>query len=316
MTSLNERIMLYQRVLITGANGLLGQELVRQMSSYPAYDVLATARDSEPRFTGGSCGYVPMDITDEQAVSSIFQDFSPDVTINCAAMTQVDACESDREVCWRINADAVGNLSKLCLANGSRIVQLSTDFIFDGLHGPYKESDRPNPLSYYGRSKLAGENAARRSGMEQWAIARTVLVYGAGENLSRSNFVLWVIGKLTHGEAIDVVTDQWRTPTYAPDLARGIERIVRFQKRGVFHISGRELVSIYDMAVIVAEAFDLDMSLIRPTDASKFTQPAIRPPKTGFLILKAETELGYKPHAFQDALQNLAERLITIKEAR
>ncbi len=197
MTGLNERIMLYQRVLITGANGLLGQELVRQMSSYPAYDVLATARESKPRFTGGSCGYVPMDITDERAVSSIFQDFSPDVVINCAAMTQVDACEFDRETCWHINADAVENLSKLCLANGSRIVQLSTDFIFDGLHGPYKESDRANPLSYYGRSKLAGENAARRAGMEQWAIARTVLVYGAGENLSRSNFVLWVIEKLS-----------------------------------------------------------------------------------------------------------------------
>ncbi len=316
MTGLDDRIMLYQRILITGANGLLGQELVRQMSSHPAYDVLATAREREPRFTGGSYGYVPMDITDEQAVSTIFQDFSPDVVINCAAMTQVDACESDREACWSVNADAVENLSKLCLANGSRIVQLSTDFIFDGLDGPYKENDRPNPLSYYGRSKLAGENAARRAGMEQWAIARTVLVYGAGEHLSRSNFVLWVIEKLSNSEAIDIVTDQWRTPTYAPDLAKGIERIVRYQKQGVLHISVRELFSIYDMAVIVAEAFDLDTNLIRPTDGSSFAQPAVRPPKTGFLILKAETELGYKPHAFQDALHDLARRLTTIEESR
>lgn len=308
--------MLYQRVLITGANGLLGQELVHQMSSRPDYDVLATAREDEPKFSGGSCGYVPLDITNEQEVAAVFQDFTPDVVVNCAALTEVDRCESERERCWQINADAVNTLAKQCLTSGSRILQVSTDFIFDGLKGPYKEGDRPNPLSYYGRSKLAGENAARRAGMEKWAIARTVLVFGAGENLSRSNFVLWVIDKLSKGESIRVVTDQYRTPTYAPDLARGIERIVRYQKQGVYHISGRELFSIHKLAIEVAKTFDLDQNLIVPTDGSEFTQTAIRPPRTGFLILKAETELGYKPHSLQDALQDLARRLIALEEAK
>jgi len=308
--------MLYQRVLITGANGLLGQELVHQMSSRPDYDVLATAREDEPKFSGGSCGYVPLDITNEQEVAAVFQDFTPDVVVNCAALTEVDRCESERERCWQINADAVNTLAKQCLTSGSRILQVSTDFIFDGLKGPYKEGDRPNPLSYYGRSKLAGENAARRAGMEQWAIARTVLVFGAGENLSRSNFVLWVIDKLSKGESIRVVTDQYRTPTYAPDLAQGIERIVRYQKQGVYHISGRELFSIHKLAIEVARTFDLDQNLIVPTDGSEFTQTAIRPPRTGFLILKAETELGYKPHSLQDALQDLARRLIALEEAK
>ncbi len=308
--------MLYQRVLITGANGLLGQELVHQMSSRPEYDVLATAREDEPKFSGGSCGYVPLDITNEQEVAAVFQDFTPDVVVNCAALTEVDRCESERERCWQINADAVNTLAKQCLTSGSRILQVSTDFIFDGLKGPYKEGDRPNPLSYYGRSKLAGENAARRAGMEQWAIARTVLVFGAGENLSRSNFVLWVIDKLSKGESIRVVTDQYRTPTYAPDLAQGIERIVRYQKQGVYHISGRELFSIHKLAIEVARTFDLDQNLIVPTDGSEFTQTAIRPPRTGFLILKAETELGYKPHSLQDALQDLARRLIALEEAK
>ncbi|GMQ82977.1 MAG: dTDP-4-dehydrorhamnose reductase [Rhodothermia bacterium] len=308
--------MLYQRVLVTGANGLLGQELVHQMSSRPDYDVLATAREDEPKFSGGSCGYVPLDVTDEKDVSSVFQDFSPDVVVNCAALTEVDRCESEREACWQVNADAVNTLAKQCLTSGSRIIQVSTDFIFDGLEGPYKESDRPNPLSYYGRSKLAGENGARRAGMEHWAIARTVLVFGAGENLSRSNFVLWVIDQLSRGESIRVVTDQWRTPTYAPDLAQGIERIVRLQKQGVYHISGREMFSIHELAIAVAEAFDLDQELIVPTDGSEFTQPAIRPPRTGFLVLKAETELGYKPHSLQDALQDLSRRLIALEEAK
>jgi len=308
--------MLYQRVLITGANGLLGQELVRLMSAQPEYDILATGREDRPRFTGGSCGYVSMDITDYRAVASVFQDFSPDVVVNCAAMTQVDTCEVEREACWKVNADAVDNLAGLCLSHGSRLVQISTDFIFDGLEGPYKENARPNPLSYYGRSKLAGENAARKAGMEQWAIARTVLVFGAAENLPRTNVVLWVLDSVSRGEKIHVVTDQFRTPTYVPDLAQGVEKIVRFQKQGVFHISGRELFSVYDLAIAVADHFDLDKSLIQPTDGEHFKQPALRPPQTGFLILKAETELGYKPHTLQEALQDLERRLIALADTK
>ena len=307
--------MLYQRVLITGANGLLGQELVRQLGSFVHYDVLATARDDEPRFSGGSCGYIALDITDGSSLSAIFQDFSPDVVINCAAMTEVDRCESDRDACWRVNTEAVDNLARLCQAGGSRIVQISTDFIFDGLVGLYREDDRPNPLSYYGRSKLAGENAARGAGIDQWAIARTVLVYGAGRDLPRTNFVLWVINKLTAGERIKIVTDQWRSPTYAPDLAHGVERIIRFRKHGVFHLSGRELFSIYDMAVMVAESFGLDPELIQPIDGSGLKQSAVRPRKTDFIILKAETELGFNPRNFRASLADLDHRLEILAES-
>jgi len=167
---------MYRRVLITGANGMLGQELVRQMSRMPTYDILATSRQNAPLFEGGSCGYLPMDISDSKMVSAAFQDFSPDTVINCAAMTQVDACETERDLCWQINAEAVENLGRLCQKTGTHLIQVSTDFIFDGLTGPYKEQDRPNPLSYYGRSKLAGENGARQAGPDQWAIARTVFM--------------------------------------------------------------------------------------------------------------------------------------------
>lgn len=301
--------MLYKRVLITGANGLLGQELVRLMSRYPEYDVLATARDANPRFDGCSCGYAPLDITDSDAARRVFQDFTPGVVINCAAMTQVDACETERDQCWEVNADAVDSLAKQCDQIGAQLIQVSTDFIFDGEEGPYREDARPNPLSYYGKSKQAGENAARGAGLEKWAIARTVLVYGTGQNLGRSNFVLWVIDKLSSGESIHVVTDQWRTPTYAPDLAAGIERIARYGKSGIFHISGREYVSVYEFAKIIAEVFELDGALIHPTDGSSFKQAADRPAKSGFIILKAETELGYRPRPIREALRHLGTRL-------
>lgn len=301
--------MLYSRVLITGANGLLGQELVSVMSGRAEYDVLATARDPLPLFTGGSCGYAPLDITDVEQMGRIFQDFTPDVVVNCAAMTQVDACETDREACWRVNADAVGAISRHCSANGSRLIQVSTDFVFDGQSGPYAEADRMGPVNFYGKSKQAGENEARGAGIDEWAIARTVLVYGTGENLSRSNFVLWIINELSNGRAVRVVNDQWRTPTYAPDLADGIERIVRYNKSGIYHLSGREFMTVYDFARVVAETYDLDASLIHPTDSTSFTQPATRPLRTGFINLKAETEIGYRPRSMRNALRHLGKRL-------
>ena len=297
--------MLFERVLITGANGLLGQELVTLMSRFPEYDVLATGRDAAPRFKGASCGYAPLDITDTEAVQRLFEDFTPSVVINSAAMTQVDGCETNREACWDINTVAVEHLARQCHTIGARLVQVSTDFVFDGENGPYREEDRPCPVNYYGKAKLASENAARKAGLDKWAIARTVLVYGTGEALRSNNIALWVIDKLSKSEVINVVTDQWRTPTYAPDLAAGIEQIVRFGKTGLYHLSGRELVSIYQFAQTIARVLDLDASLIHPTDGTKFRQTAARPPRTGFIILKGETELGYKPRSLETALEHL-----------
>lgn len=301
--------MLYKRVLITGANGLLGQELVDLMSRYPEYDVLATARDVTPRFAAHSCGYAPLDVTAPTEVARLFQDFTPTVVINCAAMTQVDECETERDTCWKVNTEAVEHLAKQCYSIGAHLVQVSTDFVFDGNDGPYREDARPNPISFYGKSKQAAENAAHGAGLDKWSVARTVLVYGTGEKLKRSNFVLWVLSKLSNGEPIHVVTDQFRTPTYAPDLAAGIERIARYGKSGVFHLSGREYVSVYEFAVLIAETFDLDTSLIHPTDSTSFSQTAARPPRTGFIILKAETEIGYRPRDLQNALRHLGVRL-------
>lgn len=301
--------MLFERILITGANGLLGQELVALMSRFPEYDVLATGRDPTPRFKDASCGYALLDITDAEAVRRLFQDFTPTVVVNGAAMTHVDGCETDRETCWAVNTEAVEHLARQCHAIGARFVQISTDFVFDGENGPYREEDRPGPVNFYGKAKLASENAAREAGLDKWAIARTALVYGAGEALRRANIALWVIDKLSKGETINVVTDQWRTPTYAPDLAAGIERIVRFGKTGIYHLSGRERVSIYAFAQTIARVLDLDVSLIQPTDATRFRQKAARPPRTGFIILKAETELGFKPHSLEAALTHLGARL-------
>ncbi len=301
--------MLFQRILITGANGLLGQHLVHRLGKVPGNDVLATGLQHAPRYTGGSCGYTPLDITKPEELHAVFEDFTPDVVINTAAMTAVDACESDRGACWKINVDAVESLARLCRTYGSHLVQLSTDFVFDGAAGPYTENDRPHPISYYGKSKLAAENHIRKSGLTNWAIARTVLVYGVAENLSRTNIVLWLLDKFSRDEKVHMVTDHIRTPTYVVDLADAVVRMVRFRKSGLYNISGGELMSVYDMALQVARVYGYSTDLVQPTDSSAFKQAAARPPRSGFIILKAQSELGWQPRTLSQGLAHLGATL-------
>lgn len=297
--------MLYNRVLITGANGLLGQALVRRMSASPEYDVLATARDDSPRFENASCGYTPVDVTNPSAVKAVFQNFTPNVVVNCAALSDVSACEENRNEAWAVNARAVKRLAKHCSDTGARLVQVSTDFVFNGKRGPYDEKARPDPVNYYGRTKLAAENAVREAGRSNWAIVRTVLLYGTGRDLRRSNIVLRAMDTLSKGERMHIVDDQYRTPTFVDDLAAGIERLVHFEKKGIYHLSGRELVSVYELACTAARVFGLDDSLIEPVPSDYFDDAVKRPLRTGFIILKAETELGYDPHALEDGLCEL-----------
>lgn len=302
-------MMLYNRVLVTGANGLVGQEVVMRLSARPDMDVLATARDPEPRFSFSAGGYAPLDVLDFEAVRRMMQDYMPDAVVHLAAMTNVDACETDRSACWKMNVDATQHLADLCKLHGARMVHVSTDFIYSGLHPMYSEQARPDPVNYYGKSKLAAENAVRTTGSDRWAILRPALIFGSGTPNGRSNIVLWVLKNLQEGKRIRVVTDQWRTPTYAPDLAHGIERVIRYQKSGIYNMSGSDYLSIYDFALLIAHVFGLDASLIEPTDGSAFQQPAARPAKTGLIILKAETELGYKPLPLADALRQMGAHL-------
>ncbi len=300
---------LYQRILLTGANGLVGQALVERLSAEPDVDLLATGRDDRPRYRAGSCGYTPLDITDAEAVRRLFVDFAPGVVINCAAVTRVEDGEANRAACWAVNVDAVAGLGQRCKAHGSRLVQLSTDFVFDGTDGPYGERDRPEPVNFYGRSKWASENAVRAAGLARWTIVRTALGFGTGTALSRSNFGLWLTERLQRGTPTAVCTDQVRTPTYIPDLADGIARAVRLGKNGVYHLAGRDMLSVFDFARRLAERFDLDPGLLSPTTTDALHPDAPRPLRTGLLILKAETELGYKPRGLDAALDDFGHRL-------
>ncbi len=296
-----------QRILITGANGLLGQKLIQYYQEVSDVEVIATGVQ-ESRLGDGDYTYHTMDITSQKEVDEVISKSKPDVIINTAALTQVDQCETDRELCWSLNVTAVGHLIESSQKNGCFLIHLSTDFIFDGEAGPYKEDDVPRPISYYGESKLASERLLEESDIH-YAIVRTQLVYGIVPNLGRSNIILWVKKSLEEAKQIKVVNDQWRTPTLAEDLAKGCALIAEKRAAGVFHISGEELLTPYDMAMATCEFFDLDKSLIEEVDGSTFQQTAKRPPKTGFILNKAKHELGFQPMSFKSGISVLKSQM-------
>ena len=295
------------KILVTGANGLLGQKLVLLMAQKAHIETIATGR-GEDRLKAEGYTYHSMDITNKENVAAVFNDTKPDVVINTAAMTNVDACEKDRELCWDMNVNGVQHIIDAAADCGAFLLHVSTDFIFDGSEGPLAEDATPAPVNYYGESKLEAEKRVQDSNID-WAIARTVLVYGITQNMSRSNIILWVKSSLEGKKDIKVVDDQWRTPTLAEDLAMGCFLIADKQAKGVFNISGKDFLSPYDMAIKTADFFGLDKSHIERTDSTMFTQPAKRPPKTGFVIDKAVNELGYAPHSFDEGLAVLQGQL-------
>jgi dTDP-4-dehydrorhamnose reductase len=297
-----------QRILITGANGLLGQKLVGLLANQPDVDLIATARGANRLPTSDGYTYLPMDITDRQQVLDVITEARPDAVIHGAAMTDVDKCEVDKDGCWAQNVTAVEYIVEACRAVGAFLCHVSTDFIFDGAAGPYKEDAEGNPISFYGWSKYAAEKVVMNSQVN-WAIARTVLVYGIAHDMSRSNIILWVKKSLEDGKTIKVVTDQFRSPTLAEDLAAGCALIAQKQATGIFNISGKEVLTPHEMAIQTADYFGLDKSLITEATAATFQQTARRPPRTGFIIDKARTELGYDPRSFSEGIALLAQQM-------
>jgi dTDP-4-dehydrorhamnose reductase len=293
-----------KKILVTGSNGLLGQKLIEKLSKTDNIEVIATARGENRLPFAENYKFVSLDITKEEEVKTVVDTEKPDLIIHTAAMTNVDQCETEKDACWDLNVKAVEYLVEASKKHNSFFVHLSTDFIFDGKAGPYDEKAEANPLSFYGWSKYAAEKLVINSDLK-WAIARTVLVYGIAHDMSRTNIILWVKNSLEQGKSINVVNDQWRTPTLAEDLADGCILIAEKEAEGIFNISGKDLLNPFQMAIMTADYFNLDKSLITEVDGTKFTQPAKRPAKTGFILDKPMAVLGYNPKTFQEGNNSL-----------
>jgi dTDP-4-dehydrorhamnose reductase len=289
------------RVLITGSNGLLGQKLVDAFLLDNQVEFLATAR-GENRHPQTEIPYASMDIRNPEEMDAVIDKFNPDVIIHTAAMTQVDDCEFEKESCVALNIESVEYLAKKSKRAGFRLVHLSTDFIFDGTKKMYQEDDEPNPLSYYGWSKLEAEKRVL-SYADNFAILRTVLVYGQVADMSRSNIILWAYNTLKDGKAAKVVDDQFRTPTLAEDLAQGCILAAKSDAQGVFNIAGMDYIGIYELVNQIADLYDLSMENISKVSSTTLNQPAKRPPITGLDIQKARKTLGYEPHSLEEGIK-------------
>ncbi|MDG1227584.1 MAG: SDR family oxidoreductase [Polaribacter sp.] len=296
------------KVVVTGSNGLLGQSLINLLlKEKDVYKVIGFSR-GENRSGRDDFSYVSIDITNEKNLKEILLEIEPNFIINTAAMTQVDDCEVDKQACDLLNVSVVEWLAEISDNKNAHLIHLSTDFIFDGIKGNYKETDVPNPLSYYGLSKLKSEEVLINSKID-YTILRTILVFGKVYDMSRSNIVLWVKSMLEKGKEITIVNDQYRSPTYVEDLALTCKIAIDKRARGIYNISSNELLSVYEIVQQIADVFLLDKKLIKPISSSTLNQTALRPAKTGFDLSKTNRVLGFYPESFKESLRRFRQSL-------
>jgi dTDP-4-dehydrorhamnose reductase len=287
------------KLLITGASGLLGGKLV-QLATDAGHDVHSlyfehSLLEGRPQ---------RLDITDRTAVENAMADKMPEVMIHAASITDLDLCERTPELAFRVNATATGFLAEACQKVKSRLIYLSTDYIFDGKRGNYRENDKPNPVNVYGKSKLLGEEEiARKAG--DFCIARTSVLFGWGRR-HRPNFATWVHGNLRAGQRINVVTDQYATPTLSSDLARMLLEAAERRLNGIFHLSGSTRVNRYEFALLLARKFGFDEQLVTPVKAESINWIARRPFDSSLNVSKAQASLNNRPSTLEKALNEFA----------
>jgi len=290
------------KILVTGSNGLLGQKLTDLLVKKENVELIATARGTNRNPKKEGYIYEEFDILDEDATRNVIIKHKPNCVIHAAAMTQVDDCETKQMECIRLNINTVEHLIELSVEFGFRLVHLSTDFIFDGTKSMLTEEDSARPLSFYGWSKLEAENRILEIA-DNYAILRTVLVYGKVADMSRSNIILWAYNTLKEQKAAKVVDDQFRTPTLAEDLAVGCYLAAINNENGIFNIAGKDFVSIYELVQKIADMYGFSMDCIERVNSSTLNQPAKRPPITGLSIEKARKVLGYEPHSLEEGIR-------------
>ncbi|WP_304124634.1 dTDP-4-dehydrorhamnose reductase [Methanosphaera cuniculi] len=283
------------KFFITGGSGLLGERLATVAD--PDDELILSHNSNKTPDT------VKCDITNHDETYETIMKYDPDVIIHAAAMTNVDLCEDEIDQAYKINADATGNLAKIADENNMKIIYVSTDFVFDGKKGNYKEDDATNPLGIYAKSKYDGEVQLKQN-TDNYAIGRVSVLYGWHQ---RSNFTTWVIDELRKGNSINIVTDQINSPTYADNAAEALFKLAKSDKTGVYHTAGNDLISRYDFTLKIAEAFNLDSDLINPITSDKFVQKAPRPRDSSLNVKKIEDELGFKMETCCESLNRMAD---------
>lgn len=290
------------KVLVTGAAGFLGTKVMKLLKD--DFDLIKTDKE-------GRKGSLKMDITDMDEVISVLNKEKPDVVLHIASVTDVDRCEVERGLAKKINVDGTNNMILACKAINAKIVYVSTDFVFDGKKGDYKEEDKPNPLSYYAETKLEAENLVRKSGLK-YLIIRPEVLYGYNGDGSERSFSNWVYTSLKEKKEIKVVDDHFNTPTLVDDIAEAIKILIKKNKEGIYHVAGPERLSRYEMALKIADAFGFDKGLIKPIKTAELKQKAKRPRDSSLNTEKLKRE-GIMMHKFKDGLKIMKKQIEQMK---
>lgn len=285
------------KLLIIGATGQVGGALMRRA---PKEWAAVGTYSSKPK-----AALLHLDVSDREEVFKVFDEVRPDIAVLSAAFTNVDVCETDRDKADAINVKGPLNVCDACIKHGSKMVYLSTDYVFDGENGPYREEDKPNPLGYYAWTKLEGERITALA--PKHLIIRTTGVYSADPD--SLNFVMQVIKRLGGGEAMRAPNDQYGTPAFSDSLAEGLVSLLSLEKTGIYNVAGPDLMDRYSFAVLIADVFGFDKKLITPIDTPSLSQKAKRPLKAGLIVEKVEKETGIRMVGAREGLMRVKEVL-------
>jgi len=287
------------RLLITGASGLLGSKLAELAVSL-GYEVYSCYLTHKPKHGIA----VKADVQDKTSLAKAFEEAKPEAVVHTAALTDVDKCELDKSLAYSVNVLGTRNVAELSREYGSFLVYISTDYVFKGDRGMYSESDSPEPINYYGLTKLEGEKAVSHI-LNEYCIARSSVIYGSEPASGKANFALWILERLRRGEQVSVVVDQWNSPTLNSNLAEMIIEAVDRRLTGIYHMAGASRVSRYEFAKALAETFKLDGRLIKQTTMNSLKWTAKRPKDSSLNVSKALKTLRRKPLELTEALDRL-----------
>lgn len=294
------------KVAIIGSTGKVGEAIVNYLYDNTDWELMLFSSTYRSEKNDNGKHLIPIDYLDCNSLTNKFRLLHPDIIINTAAMTNVDACETDRAGAWGVNVDFVSCVASVAHELNSKLIHISTDYIFDGEDGPYYEFDEPNPISWYGYTKSLGETKTEIEGLNS-CILRTNVVYGNSTN-GKSDFVKWVINELRNHRKIKIVSDQYSNPTITDDIALAVYKVIKLKKTGIYNIGGSEYCDRYSFAKKISNIFMLDDSLIEPIKTSELNQPAKRPLQSGLVISKASNELDIKFRDIHDGILLLKEK--------
>lgn len=292
------------KLLITGAGGLLGSRLA-ELAVRKNLEVYSAYRQHQPSYG------IPLqlDVSDRNHVEKIFRKVNPDAVVHAAALTDVDKCELNKELAWRINVNGTENIAKSCKKHNAFLIHISTDYVFNGEKGNYQETDKPDPINNYGLTKLTSEERVKNL-TEEYCIARSSVVYGAIPAGGKVNFALWLLGKLKKNNGTKIITDQWNSPTLNTNLANMILEVIARKLTGTLHLAGATRISRYEFSKLLANTFGLNPDLITPASSQELQWTARRPRDSSLDVTKASDLLNEKPLKLNHAFEILKEEII------